>query len=126
MSDVGRIDVLGVYTTKEDYVYLIEVWINDSPRNIDLSRFTLREEDRPEPDWQVPFDEQFLNENGTKVIGDYFNRGQLSSAATRVVFFLYVEDFSSPLSTPYGEMTLGTPTVIPDRLKEIVSFTPFD
>ena len=77
-------------------------------------------------DWQAAYDEHFLNNEGTEIIGDFFNRTEINEDNTRVVFFMYLEDLKKPLITPYGEMPFKATEDLPQRLEKIISFIPFD
>lgn len=126
MYEKDKITLLGVYATVDEAVYLLEFRVNDSPSAVNLDAFALKEKGVPRSDWQVPYDERYLNEGGTQVIGDYLDRNELPGESSRIVFFLYVEDLTLPLLTPYGEISLPEPTEMPERLKEIIPYLPFD
>ena len=80
----------------------------------------------PRNSWQAAYDERFFNEDGTKVIGSFFEQDNLDFQETRVVFFLYFTDFTKPLLTQFGVIKLPEPSPMPDRLAEIIEFIPAD
>ena len=120
-------ELLGAYPAGGDEgALLVEMRIGDAPKNVDLSLFYLKDDALKESDRQVPWDERFLSEDGTRVIGDAFDQGSLEGDGTRVAFFLFPDGPDAILSTPYGEFRLNAAGEIPRRLKGIVEFSPVD
>jgi hypothetical protein len=119
------VEVLGVYEVNED-VHLIEIKVETKPSVVNVEDFTQEVEEVPEEDWQVAYDEYYLNDEGNEVIGDFFNKPTEDLSPTRITFFLYFVDFSIPLSTPYGKVSLPSSTQIPNRLKYIIEFEEVD
>lgn len=127
MNLTKKAQIIGVYRYLENEpIYLIEMMITESPSKVDLAKFLQKDDCLPMSDWQVAYDEHFLNNDGTEIIGDFFNQAELNEGNTRVVFFMYIEDIKKPLLTPYGEMSFLETENLPQRLARIVSFTPFD
>ena len=119
--------LIGVYPVQEeDDVYLIELLIKETPINIDISSFVQQNPALPKSEWQVPYDEHYLNYDGTKIIGDYFNVKTLLEKYCRVAFYMYIEDFKLPLSTPFGDISLLPIKEMPERLSTLLSFNGFD
>ena len=112
--------ILGVYKYPQ-YVetYIIEMLIPARPDSIDFSAFHCIDPSSPESDWQTAFGEIFLSEDGSTVLGDAYNKPAINDDKAHVIFGLYVEDFSIPLSTPYGEFVLSLPQKLPERLESI-------
>jgi hypothetical protein len=119
--------LLGVYKIKgNSEVHLFELYINTSPKNVDVSSFTQKDDTLPKNSWQTAYDEHFLNEDGTKVIGSFLEQDSLTGLETRIVFFMYFVDFHKPLLSQYGEILLTEPSLLPNRLLEIIEFEPVD
>ena len=115
------INVIGVYQIEQKSdVHLIELIINSSPSDIDVSSFTQKDEKIPEDNWQAAFYEYYLNEEGTEVIGDNLNYKSIKDEKTRMTFFMYFLDFDKPLLSQFGEISLPEPTALPERLKNII------
>ncbi len=119
------VEIIGVYEVNED-VHLIEIKVDTKPSDLNVDGFTQEIEGVSEDDWQVAYDEYYLNDDGSKVIGDFFNRPKEEISSTRIVFFLYFVDFSIPLSTPFGKVNLPSPQQMPIRLKDIIEFEEAD
>ena len=122
----AAIRLIGVYPVSEaENTYLIELWICVPPRQVDLSRFYQQDPQQKETDWQVPYDERYLNSGGTEMLGDFFSRETIPGEETRLVFFLYTEDRGLPLITPWGEISLSETKPMPERLQNL-EFLPMD
>jgi hypothetical protein len=124
------IKIIGVYTVDESpEVRLIEIFADCSPVVIDVGQFLQPMIDLPESYWQTAYDEKYLNEDGTEVIGEYDNL-PTGTASTRLAFFLHFADFGKPLLTQlltqFGELRLPAETPMPDRLKNIIAYEPPD
>jgi hypothetical protein len=91
--------VIGVYKVdNESDVNLIEMVINDNPTNVDIVEITQEIDGAHRMEWQSPWDEKYLNENGDKIIGDYLDIPS-DGNLTRLVFFFHYLDFEKPLLT---------------------------
>lgn len=122
-----KLQVIGVYKVKENAdVHLVELIIPATPSDVQVDDITQEIPNEPKDNWQVAYDEHYLNLKGDKIIGDYFKLPKDNIAPTRVAFFLYFLDFSRPILTQFGEVKLPQPTDIPDRLKQIISFENVD
>ena len=127
MREGGSCQLLGVYQVKgASDVHLFELCINTSPKDVDVSSFTQKDDTLPRDSWQAAYNEHFLNEDGTAVIGTFLEQGSLTGAKTRIVFFMYFVDFNKPLLSQYGEIALPEPSPMPDRLSKIIEFEPAD
>lgn len=125
--NTSAIKLVGIYPYEEaKNIYLIELIINTPPSTVDLSLFLQKDDSLPVCDWQAAYDERYLCLDGTEVIGDFFNRKKLNDTRTRVVFFMYLESLSNPLSTPYGDIVFCPPVKMPYRLKQIITYNPMD
>lgn len=117
----SQIRLIGVYPVAEaENTYLIELWICVPPLQVDLSRFYQQDPRQKETDWQVPYDERYLNSEGTEVLGDFFSRDPIPGDETRLAFFLYTENRNLPLNTPWGEISLIETKPLPKRLQILV------
>lgn len=117
------IDVVGVYAVAgEPNVHLVELIVRYCEGIFDLGAFTQEEAGLPESDWQVAYDEQVLDLNGTKILsGDLSRKGETDiwTGDVRLVFFFHFLNLSRPLKTPFGDVSLPQPTAMPERLSTI-------
>ena len=110
-----NVKLLGVYKVKgHEDVFLVECYIDCAPKDIDMIDFTQEEDDLPKDEWQVAYDEKYLNESGDAIIG-YFS-DEVPGKTTRVCFYMYFLDINKPLLTPFGPITLTEPIDMPKRL----------
>ncbi len=117
------IEVIGIYPIEADEsIHLVEILVRNSEGIFDLSEFTQEVNGQPKQNWQVPWDERILNSTGEKVIADSFsakNKPELWNGNVRLTFFFHYLDFSKPLITPCGVVTLINQNSKPDCLSEI-------
>ena len=119
--------LFGVYPINDTPdVHLFELLIHVAPKDVNVSAFTQKDESLPQDSWQVTYNEHFLNEDGTNIVGTFLNQNRLTGTETRLVFFLYFVDFNKPLSSQYGDLVLPTPSSMPERLAKIIEFEPVD
>jgi hypothetical protein len=119
--------LIGIYQVKSmPDVSLIEIKINIPASEVNVSSFTQQDDSISKEDWQVAYDEHFLNGDGTKVIGTFIDHSNLVAAEARIAFFMYFVDVSKPLISQYGEIFLSAPIQIPERLAKIIDFEPAD
>lgn len=116
----------GVYTVAgfED-VHLMEFIIPKAPEDIEIGDFTQSLAGIDRLDWQAPYDESYLNEEGSQVIGQ-FGEIPKNQASTRLVFFFHYLDFEAVFSTPFGEVKLMEPVKMPDRLIDLIEYEGLD
>ena len=97
-------EVIGVYAVPEadEPCYLVEMVVPVG--DFDMGDITQADANAPESDWQVPWDEQVLEE---------------ADERTRVAFFFHYLDVNVPLKTPWGDLVLPAPSQRPDRLASI-------
>lgn len=112
------VEVLGVHPVPEvQDCFLVEMVVAESASMPDFSDFTQPVAHLPRAEWQVPYDEKLLDQDGTKVVADPWERPAPSCPAkTRMAFFFHDLDPSAPLQTPFGEARLPSPTPMPPRL----------
>jgi hypothetical protein len=116
-----RIEIIGVYPVKEarEPCCLIEALISDFRGDLDMAEFTQEVPGQPRENWQVPWDEYLLDEEGVSGESAPFPGPLNISGSQRVAFFFHYLDFSRPLITPIGEVRLPKATKRPDRLNFI-------
>ena len=124
----NRVQIIGVHPVKtDDICHLIELVVKDLNGPIDMCQFTQPVDGQPQSSWQVPYMDQFLNKDGTEIIGDVMYHGNdypnLWVGDVRFAFFIYFLDFEKPLQTPFGPVNLSKPSKMPKRLK-MVEFIP--
>ncbi|HLL61345.1 MAG TPA: hypothetical protein VK338_06525 [Candidatus Nitrosocosmicus sp.] len=117
-----RIKIIGVYTIPNNKdVHLIELIINASPNKFDVIEFTQEDPAQPKDNWQVAYDEHYLNKDGTKIIEVVDNQ-----SPTRIAFFIYYLKLEQPFATPFGLVNLPKPIALPKRLAKIIKFEEID
>lgn len=93
----SMVEVIGVYPIpNEKNIYLIELIIHQPPNLVDLNSFLQKDDNTDKSEWQAPFDEHYLAEDGESIIGDFFNLKSLLCGVTRVVFYMYLESLGPP------------------------------
>ena len=118
-----EINIIGIYKVKSQKdVHLLELEIRTNPKNINIGEFTQELGGIDKYNWQVPWDEKFLDSSGIKVIGDWMNTPEDNSDFTRLVFFLHFVDFKKPLSTQFGNVKLKTEEEMPQRLLNLITY----
>ena len=120
MRIVGLHPVDGV-----DGCYLIESIISDATTQPKFGSITQRDQSLDPSNWQVPYDEKLLDDEGESIIADLFltNVEDWPDRA-RVTFFLHSLDVAQPLATPYGDAQLPAPSARPTRLEMLAYETP--
>ena len=78
-----------------------------------------------EDNWQVPYDEHFLNSEGTTILNPDYPDEIPRSVDLRVAFYFHYLDLSRPIKTPFGDMSLPEVTKKPGRLS-ILEYDPPD
>jgi hypothetical protein len=103
-----RFTIRGVHPVEEatDPCHLIEAELSDG-ENFDWGKVTQEDATQPRDNWQVPYDEQPLDED-----------------ERRWAFFFHYLDLSKPLMTPSGPIQLPSPTPMPAHLKNIEYMEP--
>lgn len=92
-------------------IVLVEIEVRDADSDFDLGQFVTIGD-------QVPWDEKYFSLDGTSGIPVHsFERPSASNF--RVCFFLHEIETGDTITTPYGELELGEPTDMPERLAKI-------
>ena len=123
MSQTEKINLIGFYKIAEyKNVHLLEFEISSIGSDFDIDDFTQKLPNVDSMNWQVPYDELFLNKNGSEIIGDYRTDINALEKPFRLVFYFHYFDLEKPLSTPYGNISINKIDSIPKRLSEIIEY----
>jgi hypothetical protein len=91
----------------------------------DFGQITQPQPNRDRSNWQVPYDEKLLDDNGESVLADLFlTRIDNWPNRARVSFLFHQLDVKRPIGTPYGTAAIPPPTPRPARLKMLVYEAP--
>lgn len=105
-----KIKIIGVHPIKSiELCHLLEISIINPGQDFDWMKITQHIEGHPQSNWQVPYDEQLIEQKDH----EYF-----------YAFFFHYLDFSKTLKTPFGEIKIPSPTKMPNHLKKIKYFSP--
>jgi hypothetical protein len=100
-----KLSILGVHPVKaEEPCHLIEIAVEGPTETLDFGQITQEQEGQPSMNWQVPYDEQIIEE---------------SDGIVRYAFFFHYLNLAKPLQTPCGPIMLPKPTKIPKHLNGI-------
>lgn len=120
-----QVEVIGVYPVKApEPCHLIELVVADAKSDFDVGKITQAVDGRPRDNWQVPWDEHFLNEKGEALFNSSAPSEVPASSTFRLVFFLHYLNINKPLITPYGPVPLPKPSNKPSRLSFVVYEPP--
>jgi hypothetical protein len=121
----SKMKLIGVYPIEDQKsVYLVELLIENNHKVINIGNFTQEIPGLSQSDWQVPFHEKLLNEEGTKIMVDTLNEkitDELWEGNIRLAFFMYLNP-KIPLTTPFGKYAIANIVKIPERLSSIIKF----
>ena len=125
------IEVVGVYEVPNNPdASLVEVRADRPPSGIDVTGFTQEVPNVDRAEWQAPYDERYLNSEGTLEIGERWamgwkpQRDVREPATSRLTFFMHNLDRNRPLITPDGQASLPDRVPIPERLAFIEYESP--
>lgn len=97
--------VIGVHPIQaSEPVHLIELEMEGDIDDFDLGEVTQEEPGQPPSNWQVPYDEREIANQGGRV---------------RYAFFFHFLDPSRPLLSPIGPLALPSETPVPDHLRDV-------
>ena len=121
------LQVIGVYPIEADEpCHLIEVKIGKAEGEIlDLTKFTQEVSGQPLANWQVPYDEHFLNEDGTADLNPRCPAEMPKHDNLRAAFFFHYLNLEKPLETPVGAIHISKPKEKPARLNFIKYESPY-
>jgi len=114
-----EVALFNCFKYKRNWV-LIEMTLNVFSNEICWDKFVIPETDVPEANWQVPYLEQYLSEDGTEKICEIYDEPQNPVKPCRIAFFIYKT--GDVLCTPYGDFSISHTEKIPKRLKCIIEF----
>jgi hypothetical protein len=92
---------------------------------VDVGDFTQAADGLPRANWQVPWMECILDDEGKTLLSeplDALDDPALWHGDVRLAFFFHHMDFGKPLMTPLGSIELPQPTPVPSRLSRIISY----
>ncbi|MGD1085253.1 MAG: hypothetical protein ABSA47_10970 [Verrucomicrobiota bacterium] len=96
---------------------LVEVTIEGADE-----RYTANDFGQPSSD-QAAYMETYLSRDGDSLVSQF---DRPPGDFLRVVFFLHHFDAARPLKTSYGEVSVLTPTAMPEPLSRIIRYEPVD
>lgn len=112
------IQVLGVYPIEApESCHIVELLVGEAESGFDIGAITQETERQPRENWQVPWDEHFLDIEGS--MPNEPERDRLLQSEFRVVFFFHFLDLTRPLLSPTGPLPLPPPTSLPERLASL-------
>jgi hypothetical protein len=97
---------------------LIEACVKDRDACLDLADFGQGD--------QAAYDEAYLSEDGTIVVGRFMERDKVQSRDVRVAFWLHYYDAAQSIRTSYGPVSAPPPTPMPERLSKLMNYLPVD
>ncbi len=122
-SNSDQINLLGVYSVPEKQeVYLLEFMIKTPPENIVVDEFTQVLVGLDRSNWQVPWDEKYLDESGQEIIGDWLEIPKGHQGNSRFTFFFHHLNFDLSFTTPFGEVDLIEVSELPKRLSSLIHY----
>lgn len=117
------IQIVGVYPVDApEPCHLLEIEIKGAENPVELGQFTQDIPGKLRGNLQVPWMEQILSVDGTRVVAtpeDVSRSPDLLRGNIRIVFFFHYLNLDWPLTTPYGQLQLPTTSKLPKRLSVI-------
>jgi hypothetical protein len=113
-----KISAIGIYPVKEAFepCHLVEILIEDFQGELNLIGFTQKVDKLPEDNWQSPWDEYLLSNNGLSGQVSPFPSLLKINGSQRLAFFFHYLDCSLPFITPLGPISLPKAGPRPTRL----------
>ena len=112
-----HVEILGVHPVRApEPCHLVELQVRELDAPFEIGSITQAAPGQPRENWQVPWDEHFLNPDGSAPHDPEAPRALPSLPAFRVAFFFHYLDLERPLLSPCGPLTLPPPTPRPHRL----------
>ena len=108
----------GCYDYNDDLL-LIEMQVDVSWKWIRWHQFEVPQEGVDPSNWQAPYLEQYLNNDGTGKICELYDTPAENTVPCRFVFFLF-KTGAPKLVCQFGEFDLTEPQAVPERLAGIV------
>jgi len=101
--------------------FMIEMHLDINASKIDWQGFEVPEPGLDPMNWQAPYLEQYLNEDGTQRICDVCRKPENDLPSCRFIFYIFKVGMPL-LHTPYGEFPLQAEGPVPERLQHAVEF----
>jgi len=112
-----NVEVLGVHPVEApEPCHLVELQVDQAEASFEIDAVTQETPGQPRDNWQVPWDEHFLNSDGSALFNPTAPELRPSVAKFRVAFFFHYLDLGRPLLTPSGAVVLPSPSPRPPRL----------
>lgn len=116
-SEERRREVQPVVVAEMSSAVLVEIIIEGADE-----RFTSDDFGQPSSE-QAAYMESYLSRDGDSGVSRY---ERPPGDSLRVAFFLHDFDEARPLKTCYGEVSVSTPTEMPERLSKVMRYAPVD
>ena len=96
-NETMRIRVIGVYpVSAPEPCHLVELFVSKIDGDFDVGAITQEIIGRPRANWQVPYDEVFLNADGDGLRDPEKRDAQPADSEFRLAFFFHHLDFAAP------------------------------
>jgi len=110
-----EMEIIGVYPVDApEPCHLIECWVRDASGDFDIGAITQELADEPKDNWQTPWDEYILNDDGTA--GELASSANAMNGDVRIAFFFHYLDSNGAIVTSDAAIPLPSPTHRPERL----------
>jgi hypothetical protein len=105
-----------------DDAVMIEALVTRPDENFDIGAFVQPDPTRPEPNWQVAWNERFFTPDGEALIE--LDRGQRfpSEPQFRIAFVIHFWKPDAPLRSSYGDLPLPRIQPLPERLWRLAPY----
>ncbi|WP_283124927.1 hypothetical protein [Angelakisella massiliensis] len=120
LQEKNIVSCYGCYDYNEEWC-MVEMLLDCSPGEIHWDAICVPQEGVSPSNWQCPYMEQYLNEEGTEKVCETFDCPAEDANFSRVVFFLYKVP-APALRTQWGDFPLEPLEQVPERLKSIIEF----
>jgi hypothetical protein len=112
-----HLSVVGVHRIPAaEPVHLIEILVTGCEASFDVGLITQAVAGLRRENWQVPWDEHFLDTSGSLVLNASHPAALPHIPDFRIAFFFHYLDLDRPLETPIGPLGLAAPSERPTRL----------
>ncbi|MBK7140534.1 MAG: hypothetical protein IPH75_00470 [bacterium] len=105
---------------------LIEVLASGIDKSFSIDDFTQERADLPRENWQAPWAEAFLAENGESLLVERGSDPPKGIDPFRIAFYLFDWKYDLPLKTSYGSIPCPKPTILIERLNRLVPYELLD
>jgi len=101
---------------------LVEVLVSNADAKFDVGHFVQPDPKLPRENWQAPWAEAFLSEDGERLLKAREKSVLAGSATFRVAFFMFYWKVDQPLLSSYGELPAVRSSAMPERLARLVPY----